>query len=203
MTKVKICGLTRMEDIIMANDLAPDYIGFILTSGFIRSIDFQTAKALKSKLNPNVTAVGVFVDDDIKRICDLVSQGIIDAVQLHGFESDEYIQKLKKSTDKTVIKAFTVNSVEDLKAVNNSLADFVLLDSGKGCGKVFDWELIKSVNRSYFLAGGLSRENVTDAIKRFNPYCVDASSNVETDGVKDRVKVRNFINAVRAEKEKV
>ncbi|MGN0819236.1 MAG: phosphoribosylanthranilate isomerase [Christensenellaceae bacterium] len=200
MTKVKICGLTRMEDIIVANDFAPDYIGFILSCGFRRSIDFKTAKALKSKLNPNVTAVGVFVDDDIKKICDLANQGIIDAIQLHGFESDEYVRELKKSTDKTVIKAFEVNCEEDLKVVNNSLADFVLLDSGKGCGKVFDWKLIKSVNRSYFLAGGLSRENVTDAIKELEPYCVDVSSNVETDGVKDREKIAEFIDAVRAQK---
>ncbi|MBO4920327.1 MAG: phosphoribosylanthranilate isomerase [Lachnospiraceae bacterium] len=195
MTKIKLCGLRRAEDIEAANLLKPDYIGFVFYKKSKRYISFEQARILKSMLK--VKAVGVFVDENPKVVADLLEKGIIDLAQLHGSEDEAYIRDLRKLTDKPLIKAFQIKTAEDLKKAEASSADMILLDAGTGDGVSFDWNMLKSFNRPYFLAGGMSPENVRPAIEKFHPYGVDVSSGIETDGVKDVEKMRAFMTNAR------
>lgn len=198
MTKIKLCGLTRMCDIDAVNELLPEYIGFVFAAKSKRYVSPQDAKKLKERLNKEISAVGVFVNEAPEKIAELLNGGVIDIAQLHGSEDEEYIAKLKRITDKPIIKAFRMDIEQDIAAVENCKADFILLDSGSGgTGTSFDWSAIQSVARPYFLAGGLYPENVGDAVKRLNPYAVDVSSGIETDGYKDINKMRKFVSAVR------
>ena len=118
--------------------------------------------------------------------------------QLHGQEDDEYIERLRRLTDKQIIKAYGINTMQDIIMARNSRADYVLLDSkAGGTGRVFNWELIENMDRPYFLAGGLDASNVQNAVRTFNPYAVDVSSGVETDGFKDKAIIEEFIKAVK------
>ena len=192
MTKIKFCGLKRIEDIKYANDLKPDFIGFVFAPKSKRFVDADTARELKNLLDTKIKAVGVFVDEDINVVTKLLKDGIIDIAQLHGSEDEEYIKSLRAICDKPIIKAFTIVSKDDIKKANESTADYILLDSGKGSGETFDWDLIKEVNRPYFLAGGLTLDNVENAVKTLHPFVVDVSSGIETDGFKDFDKMRRF-----------
>lgn len=192
MTKIKFCGLKRIEDIKYANDLKPDFIGFVFAPKSKRFVDADTARELKNLLDTKIKAVGVFVDEDINVVTKLLKDGIIDIAQLHGSEDEEYIKSLRAICDKPIIKAFTIVSKDDIKKANESTADYILLDSGKGSGETFDWDLIKEVNRPYFLAGGLTLDNVENAVKTLHPFVVDVSSGIETDGFKDFDKMCRF-----------
>ena len=153
---------------------------------------------MKEQLSSDSKAVGVFVNEKPEFIVDLLKRGTIDIVQLHGSESEEYIMKLRQMTDKPVMKAFSIDKEQGIEAANASSADYVLLDSGRGgTGEVFDWKLLKKVDRPYFLAGGLTTDNVRDAVKMWKPYAVDVSSGIETDGYKDRRKMERFVKEVR------
>ena len=200
MTKIKICGLSRKCDIEAANELKLDYIGFVFYKKSKRYVSFDEAFELKNYLNDDIKAVGVFVDEPIENIVMLLDNGIIDIAQLHGNEDEEYIKELCSKTDKPIIKAFCINSEDDVIKANQSTADYVLLDAGMGSGNVFDWQCINKINRPYFLAGGLTIENVENAIKMLNPYALDVSSGVETNGLKDKDKMISFVNIVRKEK---
>lgn len=200
MTKIKFCGLKRTEDIKYANELNPDFIGFVFAPKSKRFVDADTAKELKNLLDPNIKAVGVFVDEDLNAVAKLLKDGIIDIAQLHGSEDDEYIKRLRTLCDKPIIKAFMIESPDDIKKANESTADYVLLDSGKGSGVTFNWDLIKEVNRPYFLAGGLDCDNIENALAILNPYAVDVSSGIETDGFKDFDKMEKFKNIVLHQK---
>lgn len=203
MTKIKLCGLTRMCDIDAVNELCPEYIGFVFAAKSKRYVSPQDAKKLKERLKKEISAVGVFVNEAPEKIAELLSDGVIDIAQLHGSEDEEYITKLKRLTDKPIIKAFRMDIEQDIAAVENCTADFILLDSGSGgTGMAFDWSTIQSVAKPYFLAGGLYPENVSDAVKRLNPYAVDVSSGIETDGYKDINKMRKFVSAVRRKENK-
>ncbi len=202
MTKIKLCGLSRTKDIEIANTLCPDYIGFVFFEKSRRYVGPEKAKELKSLLSDRVKAVGVFVDESPGNIARLLSSGIIDIAQLHGNEDDEYIRRLKTLSDKPLIKAFRVESKDDVKSAEASLADYILLDSGQGSGKAFDWELLRDIKRDYFLAGGLDEKNVTDAVRLLHPFAVDVSSGIETDCIKDEKKMAAFVCAVRKEDEK-
>lgn len=193
--KIKLCGLSRAEDIAAANRLMPDYIGFVFAKKSRRYVSPERAAELKALLDPRITAVGVFVNETPENIANLLESGVIDAAQLHGDEDEEYISSLRKLTDKTLIKAFKVNSVQDVIKAESSSADLVLLDSGAGTGSVFDWELIRTVKRRYFLAGGLDSRNVGEAIETLHPWAVDVSSGIETGGIKDEKKMADFISA--------
>ena len=192
MTKIKFCGLKRIEDIKYANDLKPDFIGFVFAPKSKRFVDADTARELKNLLDTKIKAVGVFVDEDINVVTKLLKDGIIDIAQLHGSEDEEYIKSLRAICDKPIIKAFTIVSKDDIKKANESTADYILLDSGKGSGETFDWDLIKEVNRPYFLAGGLDCDNVENALDSLTPFAVDVSSGIETDGFKDFDKMCRF-----------
>ena len=197
MTKVKMCGLSRMEDIEYANEVLPEFIGFVFAPKSRRYVSFEQAKKLRGELDYRIAAVGVFVDEDIENIVRLVKDEVIDMVQLHGSEDNVYIAKLREMAEVPIIQAFKIIDSYDAGRAVLSDADFVLLDSGMGTGKTFDWSIIKSINRPYFLAGGISPENAAQAVERFSPYAVDASSSLETDGVKDLSKMTALARAVR------
>ena len=199
MTKIKMCGLSRTEDIEAANSIKPDYIGFVFAEISKRRVSALEASKLKSKLDPEIKAVGVFLDDKLDFVASMLNLGIVDVVQLHGSENEEYIEKVREITNKPIIKAFIIRSKEDVERAEKSTADYILLDGGKGEGKVFDWSLLKDIKRPYFLAGGLNPGNASDAVKALKSYAVDVSTGIETDGVKDREKMTAFANAVREE----
>ena len=196
MTKVKLCGLSQSCDIGAVNELQPDYIGFVFAPKSTRYISPEKAATLKGLLSPSVKTVGVFVREKPENVARLLENGTIDIAQLHGGESEDYIRQLRGLSGKPLIKAFRVDTKEDVKAANICSADYVLLDSGQGgTGKVFDWELLAEINRPYFLAGGLNADNVRNAIDLLHPYAVDVSSGIETDGHKDVDKMAAFMRA--------
>lgn len=202
MSKVKICGLTRVEDIDAANAACPDYIGFVFAQSR-RQVDFDKAVQLKAALSKEIKSVGVFVNETVEAIASLVKSKVIDAVQLHGYEDEGYITRLRALTDVPVIKAVQVQSGEQIQYYSHMPCDFLLLDSyvrGErgGSGKSFDWSIIPPLQKSYFLAGGLDSKNVLDAVITLHPYCIDVSSGVETDGVKDQDKMIEFVKQVRS-----
>ena len=199
MTKIKLCGLSRLEDIQAANRLRPDYVGFVFASKSCRYVTPTQAKTLKEVLDEGIQAVGVFVDAPVEQVASLLNRGVIDVAQLHGHEEDGYIQILRQQTERPIWQAFRVARVGDLAAAQTSAADCILLDSGAGTGKVFDWDLLQYIHRPYFLAGGLDAANVTDALRQAKPYGVDVSSGIESDGRKDREKMAQFVAAVRKE----
>ena len=197
MSKIKICGLTRLCDIDAVNAERPDYIGFVFAESR-RKVSPQQAMKLRQELNQGITPVGIFVDEAIEQILPLIQADIIDIVQLHGTESDEYIKTLKYLSGKPVIKAVSVNKIGDVQKAAATSADYLLLDSkGGGTGKAFDWNLIGETDKPYFLAGGLDIDNIADAISKTTPFAVDVSSGVETDGLKDPMKIKEFIRRVR------
>lgn len=198
MAKIKICGLKRLEDIEIVNKYKPDYIGFVFADSK-RKVSSDLAFKMKKNLDSSIKSVGVFVDEDIDVIIKLYDEGIIDIAQLHGLENEEYIKKLKQKSNYQleIINAIEMSGEKDLLEFDNSLADYLLLDSGKGSGKTFDWRLIrKDLKKEFFLAGGLNSKNISKAIEEFNPYAVDLSSSVETDGNKDELKIKEVMEEV-------
>lgn len=201
-TQIKMCGLRRPEDIRAVNGLKPEYIGFVFFPGSRRYITPETANALKEMLDPGIEAVGVFVDENPETVAELLANRTIDMAQLHGHEDEQYLARLRKLTDRPLIRAFRIRSAEDAMRAQASSADRILLDAGAGDGKTFDWSWLRTVKRPYFLAGGLNPENAARAVLELKPYAVDVSSGIETDGFKDIQKMRAFIRAVRTEDEK-
>ncbi|MBR5914263.1 MAG: phosphoribosylanthranilate isomerase [Selenomonadaceae bacterium] len=199
MTKIKLCGLSRVEDIQVANEIFPEFIGFVFAKKSRRYVTQEKAAELKKFLRKEISAVGVFVNEKIEVISELANKNIIDVIQLHGSEDEKYIDSLRNFTDKKIIQAFKIQTADDLKIAEKSSADFILLDGGAGDGKIFNWQILKNFSRKYFLAGGLNLENVSDAIKFLKPFAVDVSSGIETDGLKDKNKMREFVKIVRGE----
>ena len=143
--------------------------------------------------------MGVFVDASQEEILDLYDNGIIDMAQLHGHEDENYIASLKEKTNSKlqVINAIEMSEGIDLNEYANTQADYLLLDSGKGSGKTFDWRLIrKDLKKEFFLAGGLDISNICQAIREFEPYAVDLSSSLETDGFKDENKIKEIMEVI-------
>ena len=198
MVKIKICGIKRLEDIEMVNRYKPDYIGFVFADSK-RKVSHDLAKELRNNLDSDIIPVGVFVDSPQDEILKLFDDGIIEIAQLHGSESEQYILDLKKKTngELKIINAIEMTQEIDLLEYNDSSSDYLLLDSGKGSGKTFDWSLIrKDIKKEFFLAGGLNSENVTQAINEFNPYAIDLSSSLETDGFKDENKIKEIMEVI-------
>ncbi|MCL2071138.1 MAG: phosphoribosylanthranilate isomerase [Oscillospiraceae bacterium] len=195
-TKVKICGLTRIEDIHYVNDAKPDYIGFVFAESR-RKVTPQKALELRGKLSVDIIPVGVFVNEPIENVISLVENAVIDMIQLHGSENAEYINRIKSLTDKPIIKA---------NADRNTalLADYLLFDNiVPGSGKCFDWDTLRGDGRPqkpFFLAGGLGIDNIQEAITKLNPFVADTSSGVETNGIKDCFKIKEFIQKARLQK---
>ena len=199
MTKIKICGLFRSCDIDYVNEATPDFCGFIIdVPKSHRNVTVEQVRLLRKSLCPEIQAVGVFVDAPQELIAGLVLDGTLDLVQLHGQEDEVYIAELRKQISVPIIKAFSVQTSEDVRRAEESSADCILLDHGSGgTGASFDWSLLTGLTRPYVLAGGLTPENLPGAIKRLHPWTVDLSSGVETDGEKDRSKILAAVQVVR------
>lgn len=199
MIKVKMCGMKRQEDIEAANEIKPDYIGFVFAEKSRRYVTPSHAAKLRKMLSDDITAVGVFVDEKFENVAALLENGTIDIAQLHGNEDDGYIIRLKSETQKPVIKAFRIQTAEDIQTAMKSPADMILLDAGAGDGKVFDWSLLDTITRPYFLAGGLDENNISDVKLKSYLFALDVSSGIETNGYKDKKKMAAFMDAVRKE----
>lgn len=197
MTKIKLCGLMRPCDIDYANELMPDFAGFVFAPESKRYVTFDEAEKLAERLNSGIISVGVFVDEAVENIEYLAKRKIIGMVQLHGSEDNEYIKKLRLRVSCPVIQAFRIENEKDIEKAEKSEADFIMADSGGGTGKTFNHSLVCGIKRKFFLAGGLDSKNVYDTILKYKPYAVDASSSLETGGVKDKSKMTAFVNAVR------
>ena len=198
MVKIKICGLKRFEDIEIVNKYKPDYIGFVFADTK-RKVSHELARQLKDKLDPEIISVGVFVDAPKEEIIDLFENGTIEIAQLHGLENEDYIKDLKAMTDNKliVINAIEMSKDTDLLEYDSSNADYLLLDSGKGSGKTFDWRLIrKDLKKDFFLAGGLNKDNIAQAIEEFEPYAVDLSSSLEVNGFKNEDKIKEIMEII-------
>ena len=199
MTKIKICGLRRREDIEIVNRTLPDFIGFVFAPS-PRQVSAEEAKQLKALLNPAIRSVGVFVNQSPYFIEQLSRENVIDLIQLHGDEEEERINQIKQITKKPVIKAVRVKSEKDAAKKWNS--DFVLYDAYVksaygGTGKTFCWALLKQAQRPFFLAGGITLETVEKALWEVRPDCIDVSGGVETGGWKDAKKIERMIEKVR------
>ena len=206
MTRVKICGLSRPEDIFQANKLKSDYIGFVFYPKSKRAVTQSQAALLKAMLYKEIKAVGVFVNADIAFIEKLAQLRIIDLVQLHGDEDSLYIQELRKRVYIPIIKAIRVQGEESLQNLRNYPVDFFLFDTYKpgqygGTGERFNLELEGvTIPKPYFIAGGLDASNVAQVIAE-NPhaYAVDVSGGVEDSatGLKDAQKMADFVAQVK------
>ena len=203
MTKIKICGLTRTEDIEMVNEFLPDYIGFVFAKSR-RQVSAEQAKELKNKLRPAIKAVGVFVNEKPENIAEIANQGIIDLIQIHGDEDAAYCRQLRKLTKAITIKVVRVEREDDLIGIEEFDCDYYLFDtlSSKdygGTGKAFDHSLLynKEIKKPFFVAGGLNQDNVAAVIEVIKPFGVDTSGGVETDGIKDANKIKEFIKQGR------
>ncbi|KAF3300458.1 phosphoribosylanthranilate isomerase [Carnobacterium sp. PL24RED07] len=199
MVKVKICGLRRPEDIEAANAAKPDYVGFIFVPETKRYVKPDLAASFRRDLAADIQTVGVFVNAPIEEVVAICQAGTIDLVQLHGEEDQAYIAHLKGQVDQHIIKSVAVG---DELVVDPNQADYLLFDSLSpsrgGSGKTFNWEMVPAYqDRPFFLAGGLGVENIEEALKVVRPYAVDASSSLETDGVKDPVKMQEFVAKIR------
>ena len=198
--KIKLCGMFRECDIDYANEAQPDYIGFVLEfPKSHRSIDMQTAEQLKRRLSQEIKSVGVFVNSPETTCAEYANCGIIDLIQLHGGEDAQYIKRLRELTAAPIIKAVKVRSADDITRAQTLGADFLLLDNGTGTGQSFDHSLIDkaAIVKPFFLAGGLTPDNLRQAALEIQPYCVDLSSGIETERVKDREKMLAAVRAVR------
>lgn len=199
MTKIKLCGLSRLCDIEAANELKPDYIGFVFAKNSRRAVSPEKAAELKAALSEGIRTIGVFADEPAETVAGLLRSGVIDAAQLHGREDEAFIRRLRALTDKPIIRAFRIQTAWDAAHAGRCSADLLLLDSGAGTGRLFDWTLIRDIHRPYFLAGGLDAGNVGAAIRQLRPYAVDVSSGIETFGAKDKTKMAAFVAAVKKE----
>ena len=201
MTKIKICGLRRPEDIAAVNQYRPDYAGFVFAPGR-RQVTPAQAAALAQELSAAICPVGVFVNAPEEMICGLVEAGTIRAIQFHGQETEEAITRMKRRfPDVLLIRAVSMKENHELRRWDASEADYLLLDAGSGgTGHTFDHSLITqagTIQNPWFLAGGMQPGNVQEAMAFFAPFGIDCSSGVETDGWKNPLKIRQMIENVR------
>lgn len=209
MTKVKICGLSRIEDIQCANKIRPDYIGMVFYPKSKRAVTLEQAASLKAALDKNIKTVGVFVNAELSFIAQLAQAGTIDVIQLHGDEDEAYIEQLRQQVaplDVPIIKAIRVQSEESLQNLGQYPVDFFLFDTYKpdlygGTGERFNLELEQvKIPKPYFIAGGLDASNVAQVIaQNHHAYAVDVSGGVEDSatGLKDAQKMADFVAQVK------
>ncbi len=199
MTKIKICGLRRPQDIEAVNAARPDFAGFVVeVPGSRRSVDKRELRELAGRLEEGILSVGVFVNAPPELVAELLEEGTLDLAQLHGQEDEIYMAELRRLTEKPLIQAFSIQTGQDTEQALESRADYLLLDQGRGgTGQTFDWSLLPEINRPFFLAGGLGEENLERAIRQVRPWAVDLSSSLETDGQKDPEKILRAVDLVR------
>ena len=199
--KLKLCGMRRRQDIDYVNEYCPDYVGFILSDGFRRSVGLGTFCELASGLDKGIKRVGVFVNEPVENMLKYYPEEL-DVFQLHGDEDEKYIELLRKSIPESceIWKAVRVRSADDIERWNGSGVDKLLLDAFQegvvgGTGKTADWSVITSANiqKPFFAAGGITAKNFIEAAIVLNPYGIDLSGGIETDGVKDKAKIAEII----------
>lgn len=201
--KIKICGIRREEDVRFLNKSMPDYAGFVYAPSR-RNVTPEQALFLRRRLDRRIQVFGVFVNAPAEFICERVKEGSIDAVQLHGDESEQDILELKRQVMVPVIKAVRVRETADIRLADQLPCDFLLLDTFSsagygGTGKTFAWQMIpEGLEHPFFLAGGLDEHNIRQALEQAGCYGVDVSGGVETGGVKDGQKIRRLVEIVRS-----
>lgn len=194
MTKVKICGIRREEDVKAVNELLPDYIGFVLVPSSRRFVDHELLETLSPGVDGRIVKVGVFLDSPLSDILRVLDEKLIDIAQLHGCEDAKYIEEVQKRGCQ-VIKSFTLDELEEALS---SPADFLLFDyKVPGSGQVIDYSRLSGIKRDYFLAGGVGSDNCEMMIRTLHPYALDASSKMERDGWKDYDLMKEFIRKVK------
>ncbi len=197
MIRVKICGITNLEDGLLASGFGAYALGFIFFKRSKRYIEPKKAKMIIEKLPAFILKVGVFVDEEEKHILEIFRYCALDRVQLH----DDNEREFKHIPPSKIIKAFRVREKADIERAESSKY-FPLLDSYSekaygGTGESFDWNLLKEIKRDYILAGGINLTNI-DSILKINPYAIDLSSGVEKEpGIKDKKKMFEFFNYLR------
>ena len=206
MTKIKICGLSRREDIAYVNAFKPDFIGFVFYEKSKRAVTSEKALELKGLLDRSIKTVGVFVNAAPEFVAELAALGAIDLIQLHGDEDADYCRQLRLLTAAPLIKAVRVRSKESLAGLEKYPVDYFLFDTYQagvygGTGQRFEVELGQDIPKPFFIAGGLDADNVAAVIKKNKPFAVDVSGGVETDGRKDPKKISAFIASVRGERQ--
>ncbi|MES2024221.1 MAG: phosphoribosylanthranilate isomerase [Pseudomonadota bacterium] len=212
-TRIKICGLTRPQDVHSAIEAGADAVGFVFYPKSPRFIDAVAAGRLIAQIPPFVSAVGLFVNATVEEVQAVVAQAPISLLQFHGDETVADCAAIASAVNRPFIRAIRVKAdmqaadllkyESDYRAASTLFTGLLLdtfVDSYGGSGKVFDWSLIpENIAPRVVLSGGLSAQNATDAVLRVRPYAVDISSGVEQDkGIKDAAKIRAFIAAVRA-----
>ncbi|MDE5792022.1 MAG: phosphoribosylanthranilate isomerase [Oscillospiraceae bacterium] len=200
--KLKICGIRRIEDVNYLNQYAPDYAGFILSKPFWRYVSPEQMQVLHENLNLNIKRVGVFVNPELEEI--LAYAKFLNVIQLHGEESENLIMNIKSQTGLEIWKAVRVQNAEDINKADNLPVDKLVLDSFSaishgGTGTIANWNLIaeNKPKKLFFLAGGISENNLTEAIHFVQPYGIDVSSSVETEKCKDLHKIRQIVQNIR------
>lgn len=205
MSKVKFCGIKRMEDIEYVNILKPDYVGFVFAESK-RKISLDKGMEIVKVLHKDIKKVGVFVDESPLRVMQIAKELELQILQFHGEEDLNY---LKEFHDFEVWKGIRVRGEQDFNIIDKYKEYGILLDAfvdGQcgGTGERFSWKISKGLpsNIKLILAGGLDSENVLEGIEKIKPYAVDVSSSIETNGVKDFNKMKKFIERVRENNEK-
>ncbi len=201
---IKICGIRRLEDVEILNQYPPNYAGFICSKPFWRYVDFETFQRLIFQLRGDIGRVGVFVNPTIEDIWDYANY--LDVIQLHGEEDAECIKQIREnfSYDTQIWKAVRVQTAEDIRKADSLPVDRLVLDSFSavshgGTGTLAPWDIIKEnrPQKPFFLAGGISAENISEAIQSVQPFGIDVSSSVETDKHKDIDKIKQIIQIIR------
>lgn len=212
MTKVKICGITNLEDALLSAKFGADALGFNFYKKSPRYIAPENARRIIERLPKEVLKVGVFVNESLNKIAEIAGIAKLDALQLHGEETPEFVRELKAKTNLKIIKAFRVSPEFKPEDVLRYEVDAILLDAYNpnehgGTGEIFDWEIAKKVREifpKFYLAGGLSQENIANAILQVQPFAVDACSCLEIEkGKKDKVGLINFLNNIHFSNQKV
>jgi phosphoribosylanthranilate isomerase len=200
--KVKICGITSVEDALAALEADADILGFVLAEQSPRRVSIETAREIARQLPPTAMRVGVFVNAKVERVMFALRICDFGGLQFHGEEPPAYCQQFGVPT----IKAFRIRDQESLRAMSSYDTDYYLLDSylaGQpgGTGETFNWNLAveaRGLGKPVILAGGLTPQNVAEAVRKVQPFGVDVSTGVESaPGKKDRQKMRDFVAAVR------
>lgn len=201
--RLKLCGIRRNEDVDFLNEFPPDYAGFIFAES-PRKVTINRVRELSKRLLPQIIKVGVFVNLPIEEMSEFSSE--ISVFQLHGDEDKDYIERLRKIIPKDceIWKAVRVKSSEDILNAESLPVDKLLLDAFSkdgygGTGKTANWDLIAEtkISKPFFAAGGITLANLYEAAKRLNPFGIDISSGIETNGTKDREKIKEITQALR------
>lgn len=193
---VKMCGIRREEDVEYANEVCPDYIGFIFADS-PRRVSWEDAASFRKDLKKEIRCVGVFVNETPEKIAEIAARVPLDAVQLHGDETEEDIRQLRSLYDKEIWKAARVRSKDDIQKVQTLPADRILLDSFSkeaygGTGRTINLDILSEseITKPYFLAGGLNTGNLKGILEAIHPEGIDISSGIETNGCKDLDKMK-------------